>query len=82
MLAWLDRRREMDHEIEALAQELVRTQGSWAYTEARILQRQAASAAEKRKWRAIAWAVSRMTKANRASIWPRHMAMGADFSGG
>jgi len=44
MLAGLGRRRKKNRETEALAKELVHTQGSLAYDEARLLQRLAAAA--------------------------------------
>jgi hypothetical protein len=62
MLSWLRRRRERKRHVEAKAKHFAQTYGSGAYDEARILERQAITDAKKREWKAVARAISRMTR--------------------
>ena len=61
IFSWLRRRRERTRRIAADADMLIHDLGPDAYAEARLMQRKATSADERRRWRDTALAIARKT---------------------
>ncbi len=81
MLFWLRRRRERVEAIEAEAAELIREIGdAAAYSEARLMERDANNFGAMRYWSRVALAVVRQRGKSAGLDNPIGMAIGGDFS--